>query len=322
MNHLKVPNNKNNNLPNKTLIELEKRDLLKFISKSISKNISKVKQIFLGQKFRFGNQIKIISRVIFFCEILGCKNIILDKNSKNWFIKKKIVDKIHKLKIYVDSINNIKYKDTIFDRTTNFYYYSNYIFPKLKIDLIKNEILNNLPKINTDSHDLYIYIRSGDIFIRPHPKYTQPPLCFYEKILNEFEFKSIYLISQNTNNPVINSLLNNFPYIIYQEQALELDISKLVKAYNLVGGCISTFFSAILELNINLQILFFFQLNEQPLNQSKKINIKYFYQRNLIKKFIMYAKKDYLRIMKPWKNTLYQRNYMKKYNCSNFFLIE
>ena len=149
MNHLKVPNNKNNNLPNKTLIELEKRDLLKFISKSISKNISKVKQIFLGQKFRFGNQIKIISRVIFFCKILGCKNIILDKNSKNWFIKKKIVDKIHKLKIYVDSINNIKYKDTIFDRTTNFYFYSNYIFPKLKIDLIKNEILYYRKTYNT-----------------------------------------------------------------------------------------------------------------------------------------------------------------------------
>ena len=39
------------------------------------------------------------------------------------------------------------------------------------------------------------------------------------------------------------------------EQQIQIDISKLVHAYNLAGGGCSTFFASILELNINLQIL-------------------------------------------------------------------
>ena len=39
----------------------------------------------------------------------------------------------------------------------------NYFFPmvvkvEIRIDLIKNEILNNLPKVNIDPDDLYIHI--------------------------------------------------------------------------------------------------------------------------------------------------------------------
>ena len=76
---------------NKTLIELEKKELLKFISKTISKNITQIKQIFLGQKLHFGNQIITVSKVIFYCQILGCKKIILENNSNNWYFKKKII---------------------------------------------------------------------------------------------------------------------------------------------------------------------------------------------------------------------------------------
>ena len=50
--------------------------------------------------------------------------------------------------------------------------------------------------------------------------------------------------------------------------------------YNLVGGGYSTFFDSILELNINLQILFLFNLKEKPLNISKKKNLtKFLYSR-------------------------------------------
>ena len=311
-------NNKTDS-PNKSLIELEKKELLQFLSRSISKNISKVRYICLGQKSYFGNLLIIISKVIFYCQLLGCKKIIIENNKKTWFIKNKIIDKQHKLIILADKLNKEKNICTIFDKTSNFFYYSKYIFQKSKIGLLKSEILKNLPKVQTNKDELYIYIRSGDIFIKPHPPYVQPPFCYYKKILDNYEFKKIYLIAQNKNNPVINKLLKDFPYIIYNKQQLEVDISKLVHAYNLAGGGISTFFSSILELNINLQILFIFSLKEKPLNISEKKNlIKFLYSR--IKILTMFSTNDYNKIMFPWNNTKYQRSFMNSYNCSNFFL--
>lgn len=313
--------NKNNKIdsPNKTLIELEKKELLKFLSRSISKNISRVKYMLLRQKFHFGNLLITISKVIFYCQLLGCKKIIIENNKETWFIKNKIIDKLNKLIIYSDNLKNLKNIGIIIDKTDNFFYYSKYIFPKSKIGLLKSEILKNLPKITTNKDELYIYIRSGDIFIKPQRYYVQPPFCYYKKILEDYAFSKIYLIAQNKNNPVINNLLKNFPYIIYKEQQIQIDISKLVHAYNLAGGGCSTFFDSILELNINLQILFLFNLKEKPLNISKKKNLtKFLYSR--IKILTMFATSEYKKIMFPWNNTNYQRSFMNSYNCSNFFL--
>lgn len=310
MNELIEPNN--NQMvynPNKTLIELEKKMLLEFISKSISKNISKVVQIFLGQPFHFGNQLRIISKVIFYCQILGCKKIIIEKSEYNWFLQKEI--KLDNFIITVERLDNIKCYDTIIDRTTNFMFYSKYIIPTSQIKLLKNEILNNLPKINVNKDDLFIYIRSGDIFIEPHYLYIQPPYCFYEKILNDFYFKKVFLIAENRNNPVIDNLLKRYPNIIYKKQSLQIDISKLVRAYNLAGGSVSSFFSTILELTINLQILFYYNLEHQSDLSIEKV-----------KKYIMYAPKEYLKVMRPWNNTKFQRTFMNTHNCSNDFVLE
>ena len=59
------------------LILFEKKNLLNFISKSVGKNISVVKLIYLGQNYRFGNQLIIIYKIIFYNQILGCKKIFL-----------------------------------------------------------------------------------------------------------------------------------------------------------------------------------------------------------------------------------------------------
>jgi hypothetical protein len=143
--------------PNKSLIELEKKELWQFISRSISKNISRVKYICLGQKCNFGNLFIIISKVIFYCQLLGCKKIIIENNEKTWFIKNKIIDKQHKLIILSDKLNKEKNICTIFDKTSNFFHYSKYIFQKSN-GLLKSEILKNLPKVPTNKDELYIYI--------------------------------------------------------------------------------------------------------------------------------------------------------------------
>ena len=46
--------------------------------------------------------------------------------------------------------------------------------------------------------DLYIYIRSADIFASSKPRglYIQRPLCYYLKVINDYEFRQIHLNSR------------------------------------------------------------------------------------------------------------------------------
>ena len=68
----------------------------------------------------------------------------------------------------------------------NFWYYLVIIKPEIRINIIKNEIKRNLPQLKIDKDDLYIHIR-----VNNHIHYAQPPLCFYETIINNFKFKKI-----------------------------------------------------------------------------------------------------------------------------------
>ena len=53
-----------------------------------------------------------------------------------------------------------------------------------RLKILRQEIINNIPKFVTNHDEIIIKIRSGDIFINDtNPVYSQPPLCFYEKII-------------------------------------------------------------------------------------------------------------------------------------------
>lgn len=179
------------------LVKLEKNNLLEFLSKSVGKNITYFRQIFLKQKFRFGNQMILIYKVIFYCQILRCKKIIFQKTN-NWFIKITILNKKYKMKIELAEENNIKEYDTLIDGTTNYFYYTKYIKPIYRVDLLRDEIFKNLPKVSMSYKDLYIYIRSADIFASSKPRglYIQRPLCYYLKVINDYEFRQIHLNSR------------------------------------------------------------------------------------------------------------------------------
>ena len=97
-----IEENKNNFLLNTSInpIILEKNKLLAFLSKCIEKNITKVKYIFLSPGLRFGNKIKHLENVIFYCHILKCKKILLDKKNF-WFIRKNLKIKKYKMSIEI-----------------------------------------------------------------------------------------------------------------------------------------------------------------------------------------------------------------------------
>ena len=172
------------------------------------------------------NYLIILNKVIFYCEIIGCKKILLNKKIY-WFIRKKII--IKKYKISIETANKRDYikSSAIIDKSHIFFGYFHLLYPQYKSYILKDEILRNLPIIKTNPNNIYIYIRSGDIFKKFHKGYFQPPLCFYKKILNYFKFKKIFIIAEDSNNPVINKLLVQFPNVIYNKNSLIYDISYL-----------------------------------------------------------------------------------------------
>ena len=193
------------------------------------------------------------------------------------------------------------------------------IIPEIRINKLKNEIYKNLPKINIDDKDLYIHVRGGDIFKCKKCKdinYSQPPLCFYQKILNKFIFKNIYIISFDNLNPIIEPLINEFPKLIHSHNSLQRDIAILSNAYNLVGS-VSSFLTSSILMNNNLKNYFEYdnyRLTEKYLHlhpQIYKYKIKY----NVYK---MNSSKYYRSKMFPWKNTKFQKDLMLTEKCNDF----
>ena len=298
---------------NLSLIIKEKRNLLKMISKCLNKNIRSVSSIFMAQNYNFGNQLKLINNAIFYCEILGCKRLILDKKS-NWFIKNRIIDKKYKMSIEVGEKHDYINKNLIIDYTGFMYFYVKIIKPEFKISLLKSEILKNIPYVELNPSNLYIYIRSGDIFIRPHKLYAQPPLCFYEKIITSFRFKNILIISKDKNNPVIDALLQRYSNIIYNKNSFKKDLSLLLYSYNLVGA-FSTLIYTIIRINNNIKLFWEFLIN------IPSIHYMHYYLDNNFIIYNMKPSKYYLIKMKNFKADKEQLNLMLNEKCKSEFRI-
>jgi hypothetical protein len=243
--------------PGDPLIKKERKTILELYYNGLKKNNI---IIYFDMAFPFGNQIAAVNKMIFYCEIIQCKKLILPEEN-NIYINHTLYDKDYKMKIEIcHSIDDYRDADFITSLSPEFYYNIYNLKIENRLDILKNEIVNNLPKVNINKDDLFIHIRSGDIFQNKNnldyaPDYAQPPLCFYIKIIEKFQFNDIYIISSDDiYNPVIKELKIKFPKIIYHENALEKDIAYLVNGYNIVGS-ISSFLISSIKLNDNLKYL-------------------------------------------------------------------
>ena len=241
-------------LPDNATINSElKNQILEKLIIYYRKNITTINKLFLTNTIAFGNTMLCLNNIIYYCEILGCQNIYLN-SSNNWHIKNNIIT--NKTQIYLISNSKINCrgsKTLCIPLEGGLCLNPLVIKQKIRLNIIKNEIKKNIPKVNVKPNDLYIHIRSGNIFENElNPSYSQPPLCFYQKILKNFKFENIYIISGNNNNPVIKKLLEEFPNIIFRNNSLELDFAYLSNAYNLVGS-VSSFLITAIKFNDNLK---------------------------------------------------------------------
>ena len=280
--------------------------------------------IYFDMTFPFGNQIAAVNKMIFYCEIIHCKKLILPVENRI-YINHTLLDKEYNLQIEV--AQEPFQADLITDISFEFFY----VFYNLKIEnrigILKNEIVNNLPKVNVNKNDLIIHIRSGDIFQHKGetdyaPDYSQPPLCFYQKILEQFKFSDIYIIAEdNTFNPVIEELKKKYPKIKYNQNSLEIDLSYLIYGYNIVGS-ISSFLISSIKLNDNIK--FFWEYDRYPMCSK----IYHFHHSifNIQRKYTIYQmppSETYKYRMIVWKCSDEQINIMLNDKCPyNFKIIK
>ena len=298
-----------------------KNEILQILSRNAHKNITSIDKIYINYQLRFGNQLVLMNKVIFYCEIVGCKKIILGQNN-NLYTRNKIIDEKYNLTIETlsssDDCNSDTFISTYYPHP---FYYFLVVRPENRLGVLKNEILKNLPFIITNTDDLYIHIRSGDIFHMPDVAVglTQPPLCFYKTIIEQNKFKKIYIITENEYNPVTNKLVRIYDNVIYNKKNLEVDIASLAYAYNIVGS-ISSFYTGIIKFNDNLKNVWeydIYKLKDQIYHLHHNIN-------NFKRNYTIYrmsSSKIYKERMYTWRGTKGQLNIMLRDKCPKTFKV-
>ena len=112
-------------------------------------------------------------------------------------------------------------------------------------DEVSNKVMGI--KDRNISDELFIHLRSGDIFTLPKPKrnYVQPPLSFYQKaIIDQIEltdFSGIRICFEDYHNPVIGRLIDwcktrlDLPVTIQSKpKSLSADLKELFKARHII----------------------------------------------------------------------------------------
>ena len=148
-------------------------------------------------------------------------------------------------------------------------------------------------------------------------EYLQPPLCFYQTIIENFNFSNIYIVSNGKENPVVDELLKQYKNIKYFHGSLEEDAGLVLSAKNLVLP-FSSFSMELIKLSDNLQNLFIYD------SIMDRITF-HFTERHLrpckFNRFIMYPSKEYIDIMFPYGQTKEQFEKMISEKCYKKFKI-
>ena len=312
---------KNISYENASLLSEYRNIILQKLSENSKKNVSSVENIYFDFYYKFGNMLVSLNKAIFYCEIIKCKKIFIWKNN-NFYIRNNIYDEKYNLTIQViESASEIINNENLTSLNFNPFYYFLGIKPDNRFSVFKDELIKNLPVVKADPNDLYIHIRSGDIFVTPilFPTMAQPPSCFYKTIINNNKFNKIYIATEDKLNPVINELIKSYKNIILSDNNLELDISRLAHGYNIVGS-ISSFLIGIIKLNDNLRKFWeydIYNLMEKVYHLHHSIHN---YKRNYTI-YQMSPSKNYKEYMYIWKGSRKQLNILIRDKCSKEFKI-
>jgi hypothetical protein len=133
--------------------------------------------------------------------------------------------------------------------------FDKYILPKIKLPV---------SPIAVSDTDLVIHLRSGDIFAESsrYPGYGQPPLSFYQKVIEQEKPNRCILVFEDKGNVCIEQVeifltQKAIPFIC-QSSDVYSDIACLKSSVNLIVGR-GTFGNAITLLTNRLKKVYFFE---------------------------------------------------------------
>lgn len=244
---------------------------------------------------RFGNNLLQLVRCIYYAKNNNYK-IICFPNHKLFKYNKIELENTNDIDSYIDFYNEF------FD-LSKFYLKDPepYQMKEITLKYIKPILIIKYHIENLFSNNIFIHIRGGDIFSKnPHPAYVQPPLNYYENIINNYNFTNINIVHEDNLNPCVNLLKQNSSYNFYS-QDLEKDLELLINAENLVFG-FGTFGFVIYLLNDKIKKIFFpdYVINELPNGSWGDVELNIINLPNYIK-------------VGEWKNTLEQINLIVNY---------
>lgn len=188
---------------------------------------------------RFGNNIYQLYNSVLFAKQIGAE--IIDVSEFGIFTMFQDRFGSYTGSTGVTFVNGIKTKDkTIEDKFFNLQNFSGYEF-KPDRSISKDVFLDlrnalGIPTVGTTDH-LVCHIRAGDIFIRERPKrnYTQPPLAFYLKAIEDCGIKKIKIVYENENNPVVKPL-KEIKGVVAQSGKFIDDILSIMEGKTIVCG--------------------------------------------------------------------------------------
>lgn len=161
-----------------------------------------------------------------------------------------------------------------------------------------------------------IHLRGGDVFgTRDVKNYGQPPLSYYEKVLEHCQATTVHVVYQDKLNPVLDGIIRlckeRSLRCTTQSGSLTDDIETLMGAHTLVAGR-GTFLPAIVGLSPHVKRVYFFEdkFSLQPPRNGFEI-YRVFDCRGDYKKSVLAGN---------WENSPDQRAMMTSYPASHLAL--
>lgn len=253
---------------------------------------------------RLGNNIISLINVIALAELTSSKiffdiqHDILNINKLNINFLKNNIDKSDN----VVNLNPLVCYHLLGEHFINF----KKIIYKMHPNIAKKYILPIINIIDTENinydETLIIHIRGGDIFNQfPHQDYIQPPLQYYERIIDSSNYSKIIIISEDEKNPCINMLINKYDNVILKKNSLLYDVNIMLKAKYIVASN-STLIYSILIMSKNIKKIYYNSF--LPIIELDNVSI-------FIYDFIDYIKYG------EWKNSPEQINLMLNFPHKN-----
>lgn len=224
---------------------------------------------------RFSNSLQQLCHALLIAQHLGVTNILIANSF--WYLPNKFV---------IDNILFTKYNDNALIPEgiclEGHFHKLKTLLPVVKGKIpARHKLAEKFIKHFTfdqsfSYYELAIHIRSGDIFVpgRTHPYYGQPPLSYYLKILNGFDFSRIAIVYEDLNNPVIPEVIKyakkKCKKVDLYINGLEEAIKVLLNSRSIVAG-LGTFISGIVAISNKVENVFIF--NNKFNDWGKNVNL-------------------------------------------------